>query len=149
MKRNKIYLSLIVVVAIMRLNTITGVYADDIVNYNDEFIDFVQFNLITEKDIIGDNVFDDEELLPTEASGCPFNSLNLLSTTQIGGYTVTMDLELGGNGYNIHMRVNGAKYYYDLTNNCWDSNVPNKLIKNQKIIDALNHGLERIESGWH
>ena len=89
-----------------------------------------------------------EELSPMMASGCAFNSLNLLGTTSIEGYTASMELEYGGAGYNIHMKIDGIKYYYDLGNNCWNHGVPKKLKENIKVTRALNHGLERIATGW-
>lgn len=88
-----------------------------------------------------------EEFSPRMAKGCAFNSLNLLGATSIDGYTVSMDLEYGG-GYNIHMKIDGIKYYYDLGNNCWKHGVPKKLKENIKVTRALNHGLERIATGW-
>ena len=91
---------------------------------------------------------DSEEFSPRMASGCAFNSLNLLGTTYIDGYTVSMELEYGGAGYNIHMKIDGIKYYYDLGNNCWNYGVPKKLKENIKVTCALNHGLERIAEGW-
>lgn len=54
-----------------------------------------------------------------------------------------MDLEHGGAGYNIHIKVNGQKYYYDMENNCWPSGVPKRVTGNSIINKALAHGFEK------
>ena len=94
------------------------------------------------------NLGGEDELQPVMANGCGYNSLNLLRNTSIYGYDVSMDLEHGGAGYNIHIKVNGQKYYYDFVNNCWPSGVPKKVREYSAVTQALNHGFERIDAGW-
>ena len=111
----------------------------------------LSLTIICNATLIEDQLIDipaEEEIMPMMARSCQFNSLNLLKSTEIGKYTVTMDLELGGAGYNIHIKVNGKTYYYDMQNECWPSSVPNKVANSSAVAKALEHGYERIAAGW-
>ena len=137
MKNTKKYLSLFLILAmIMSSITVFCVSATQLSDDTDVVVTYTE------------DVVIEHELVPVMASGCGFNSLNLLSNTKIAGYTVSMDLEHGGAGYNIHIKVNGTKYYYDMVNGCWPSGVPNKVAKSSVVADALAHGYDRIDAGW-
>ena len=81
------------------------------------------------------------------------NSNRVLDTTKIKGHKVTMDLEKGGSGLNnIHIEVDGAKYYYNEQVQAFTNSAGNRLPKslrgNQDIINAFNKAKKLINQGW-
>lgn len=136
MQKLKYYLSILLVLSMMLCST-------SMFTVNAQVTETEEIAVDTEVNLDVEN-----ELQPMMANACGFNSLTLLRSTSIYGYTVSMDLEYGGSGHNIHIIVNGQKYYYNFTNKCWPSGVPSRLTAHPEVIQALNHGLERIEAGW-
>ena len=64
-----------------------------------------------------------------------------------------MDLEKGGSGLNnIHIEVDGAKYYYNEQVQAFTNSAGNRLPKslqgNKEIINAFNKAKKLINQGW-
>ena len=81
------------------------------------------------------------------------NSHRILNTTKIKGYKVSMDIERGGSGKNnVHLEVDGEKYYLDFEDGeFYDSSrkkLPKSLRKDQTIKKATSKAYELIENGW-
>ena len=87
------------------------------------------------------------------SSGSGMNNKRVLDTTEIKGHKVTMDLEKGGSGLNnIHIEVDGTKYYYNEQVQAFTNSAGNRLPKslrgNQDIINAFNKAKKLISQGW-
>lgn len=79
------------------------------------------------------------------------NNLRLLKTTKVKGYRISMDLEKGGSKKNnIHLLVNGVKYYYKNSKFIFKAGkeIPKKSRNNSTINDALAKALYLIKNGW-
>ena len=81
------------------------------------------------------------------------NNKRIMNETKIKGHKVSMDLEKGGSGQNnIHVKVDGKKYFFNANKGAFlDSagqRLPKALQGNQQIINALGKATKLISQGW-
>ena len=81
------------------------------------------------------------------------NNKRIMNETKIKGHKVSMDLEKGGSGQNnIHVKVDGKKYFFNANKGAFlDSagqRLPKALQGNQQNINALGKATKLISQGW-